>query len=175
MSEARITKADHWFLYVDNEAAAVKSVDSLAFLTMLGGEPLTSCPYLHNYVAENTVKLQSRVIFAICFSGVGLECWDDVSESWWMWKPQTLRQCTKLVPLTHSEVELKPAFSEVVQNHRELRDGQAFYNELVTCRLPELHPLAKHNKFIGVNRNVEMRVTGIDRRTRAGVRVLSTQ
>ena len=52
---------------------------------MKGGTILTSLPALHLYTAESTVRRHARIIYAICYStGVGLQSWDDVTESWWM-------------------------------------------------------------------------------------------
>ena len=73
LTEARITRNDWWFLYIDNEAGAVKSTNSLAFITSQGGDVLTSLPNLHLFIAENTVRRQARIIWAICFSsGINL-------------------------------------------------------------------------------------------------------
>ncbi|MAJ61403.1 MAG: hypothetical protein CL936_14935 [Deltaproteobacteria bacterium] len=173
LTEARITPHDWWFIHIDNEAAAVKSVDAQAFVTMMGGDIMTSLPYLHNYVAENAVRRHSRIIWAILYhSGVGITGWDDVAESWWMWTKTEIMQCVRLRPLSHVSAELKPAFSEVVDTHRALRPKIAFYGASATIRLPDTHPIVKSNKYIGLNGNVKVRVTGIDRRTTVGVRIV---
>ena len=98
--EARITKDDYWMLHVDNEASAVKSVNSLAFVVMMGGDVMTSLPYLHNYIAENTVQRHSRVIWAICYeSGIGISGWDSVTETWWMFNPMEITTLTGRNPV----------------------------------------------------------------------------
>ena len=97
--------------------------------------------------------------------------WDDIAESWWMWADQSIMQLTSTNPLRHTRHRLRPAFSEVAEQHESIRPGVKFYGAKVMFRLAADHPLRRKNKFVGLNGNIVGKLSGIVRRTTAGCRV----
>ena len=71
----------------------------------------------------------------------------------------------------HATYKWKPALSEVAQTHLAFFPDLAFFGGKAYVRLPAWHPLAKNNKSIGRNASTVVRVTGLDGRTTAGVRI----
>ena len=97
--------------------------------------------------------------------------WDDIAESWWMWADQSIMQLTSTNPLRHTRHRLRPAFSEVAEQHESIRPNVKFYGAKVMFRLAADHPLRRKNKFVGLNGNIVGKLSGIVRRTTAGCRV----
>ena len=94
---------------MDGEGASVKSTNSLAFITLKGGDVLTSLPYLHLYVAENAVKKHARIVWAVTYSsGVGLLAWDDVMETFWQFSDMEIMSLTDEAAQTHVACKWKP-------------------------------------------------------------------
>ena len=61
--------------------------------------------------------------------------------------------------------------NEVAARHTALLPDVPFFGAEVTVRLPRDHPLVKGYKHVALNANVVARVTGLDGRTTAGVRI----
>ena len=74
--------------------------------------------------------------------------------------------------LVHTVCQWEPVFSEVAKNHLLLNPSLPFFGHRCTVRLPNMHPLIVKSKHAGINANYNVRITGLDRRTPAGVRVV---